>query len=71
MVDTIELEVALLRAGISKKAAAARLGISPSGFRNKLYNRKDFKGSEIHKLTEMLGLNEAERSKIFFGGDVK
>ncbi|EFM22594.1 hypothetical protein HMPREF9166_1836 [Selenomonas sp. oral taxon 149 str. 67H29BP] len=67
MTDTIEFEIALKRAGLTKKKVAQSLGISEMGLYQKVNNITEFKASEISKLYELLNLsNLAEQQKIFF-----
>lgn len=70
MTDTIELEVALKRANVSRKQASCALGISVTAFFQKLHNQTEFKASEINKLAEMLSLSPGRRDAIFFKHDV-
>ena len=64
MTDTIEFEIALKRAGLTKKKVAQSLGISEMGLYQKV---NKFKASEISKLYDLLNLsNLAEQQKIFF-----
>ena len=66
MTDTIEFEIALKRAGLTKKKVAQSLGISEMGLYQKVNNITEFKASEISKLYELLNLsNLAEQQKIF------
>lgn len=52
--------------GISKSEIAETLGITRQGLYNKLYGKKEFKASEVRKLSELLDLTSAEREQIFF-----
>lgn len=66
MTDTIEFEIALKRAGLTKKKVAQSLGISEMGLYQKVNNITEFKASEISKLYDLLNLsNLAEQQKIF------
>ena len=47
--------------GISKSEIAETLGITRQGLYNKLCGKKEFKASEVRKLSELL-----EREQIFF-----
>lgn len=64
MTDTIELEVAMKRAGLTKREVAKRLGLSEMGFYKKVNNVTEFKASEIMLLAEMLSVSNVD--KIFF-----
>lgn len=66
MTDTVELEVAMKRAGKSKRETAKALGLSKMGLYKKIQNETEFKASEIAALTEFLGLSAEERDAIFF-----
>ena len=66
MTNTLELEVAIVRANIKKKELANELGISQMGLYKKINNVTEFKASEISKLTGLLNLNTNEQKVIFF-----
>ena len=51
---------------LTKSAIAESLGLSRQGFLNKLIGLREFKGSEIKKLSLILGLSAREREAIFF-----
>lgn len=70
MTNTLELDIALKRAGITRLEAAKQLGISLTAFFNKLHNKTEFKASEIASLKKILNLSEEERDKIFFTCEV-
>lgn len=55
---------------LSRNAIAEELGLTRQGLYNKLYGIREFKGSEIKKLIQMLGLTEQEQQAIFFADDV-
>jgi DNA-binding phage protein len=55
---------------LSKNMIAEQLGLTRQGLYNKLNGKCEFKGSEIKKLIQMLGLNEHEQQMIFFADDV-
>lgn len=67
MTDTLELELSITRANITKREIAKQLSISETALYNKLKNIAEFKASEIEKLKNILNLSEDERNKIFFG----
>lgn len=52
--------------GISKSKIAEMLGITRQGLYNKLCSKKEFKASEVRKLSELLDLTSVEREQIFF-----
>lgn len=64
MTNKEELEVAILRAGLTKHEVAKKLGLSDMGFYKKLNNITEFKASEISALQKMLHIESI--SKIFF-----
>ena len=66
MTDVLELEIAIKRAGITKRDIAKKLNISLQTLYNKLNNSVEFKASEIAKTCELLRLNRDEKDKIFF-----
>ena len=67
MTDTLELEIAIKRAGFTKKEIASKLGITQMGLHNKMNNISEFKASEIALLYKLLNLNSfEEQQKIFF-----
>lgn len=55
---------------LSKNTIAEELGLTRQGLYNKLTGIREFKGSEIKKLIQMLGLTEQEQQIIFFADDV-
>lgn len=68
MTNTVELEVYIVRAGLTKQEIAKRLGISGMSFYRKLNNLNEFKASEIDMLVKMLGITDMD--KIFFNKGV-
>ena len=64
LTDTIELEVAMKRAGLTKREVARRLGLSEMGLYKKINNITEFKASEIMVLAEMLSVSNLD--EIFF-----
>ena len=66
MTNTLELDIALKRAGVTRLEVAKQLGISVTAFFNKLHNKTEFKASEIAILKKVLNISEEERDKIFF-----
>lgn len=70
--NTLELELAIKRVGITKREIANKLGISEMGFYKKVNNITEFKASEIAKLYRILKLkNLKEQQKIFFANYVE
>lgn len=67
MTNTIELKYAILKAKKTNKSLANDLGMNENTFAKKLYNKSEFKASEISTLANVLGLDEEQKNKIFFG----
>ncbi|ADZ84499.1 MULTISPECIES: DUF739 family protein [Cellulosilyticum] len=68
MTNTLELEIAIKRAGITKRKLAEMLGLSEMGLYKKINNITEFKASEIAKLAEILDLKN--KDEIFFNQEV-
>lgn len=66
MTNTVELEVAIKRAGITKRELAGRLGLSEMGLYKKINNITEFKASEIYKICNILSIEDRKRDLIFF-----
>lgn len=64
MTNTIELDVAIRRAGLTKRAVAARLGITETSLYQKINNRTEFKASEVALLRDLLKIDNVD--DIFF-----
>ena len=62
--DKVEFEVALVRAGVSRKQLAEYLGIDVSTLYRKIENDGAFTREEIVKIVELLKLDNP--MKIFF-----
>jgi len=73
MTNTLELELAIKRAMVTKKEIAIALNISSMSLYKKINNITEFKASELYKLTDVLNLGIKERELIFFthNGDLK
>lgn len=71
MTNTIEFEVALKRAGLTKTETANALGISVESLARKANNINEFKASELAKLYQILKLETYdEQKRIFFANAV-
>lgn len=70
MTDTVKLEMAITRSGITKKKISECLGISEMGLYKKINNITEFKASEICLLQKILNLSPTERDAIFFASCV-
>lgn len=64
MTDKLELEIAIKKAGLTKREVSKRLGLSEMGFYQKINNITEFKASEIDALVNMLAIKDIK--KIFF-----
>ena len=69
MTDKKELEIAMLRAGVTKHQVAKELGLSDMGLYKKINNITEFKASEIIKIQQMLNIENIE--PIFFANQVE
>lgn len=65
MTDTIALEMAIRKSGLTKKEVAKHLNLSEQGFLLKLNNVNEFKASEINALCTLLNL-PLPQNNIFF-----
>ena len=63
MTDTLKLKGAIVMAGLKRKEVAEALNISMPTLDRKIYNKREFKASEIDKLVKLLNLENAD---IFF-----
>lgn len=71
MTNSIEFEVAVKRAGLTKREIAKNLGISEMSLYKKINNITEFKASELSKLYKLFGLETLEsQQKIFFSNEV-
>lgn len=50
----------------TKSEIAEQLGLTRQGLYNKLNGEKEFKASEIRKLSKILNLADEEKNQIFF-----
>lgn len=66
MTNTLELEIAIKRARVTKKEVAERLGISEMGLYKKIHNITEFKASEIAKLYKILKLKDLKEQQVIF-----
>lgn len=71
LINTLELEVAIKRAKLSKKAVANKLNISAMGLYKKINNITEFKVSEMISLANILSLNKETKEVIFFSEKVE
>ncbi len=69
MTNTVELEVVIKRAGVTKREVAKILGLSEMGLYKKLHNITEFKASEIALLVNELKIDNV--GEIFFDNKVE
>ena len=65
MTNKKELEVAIVRAGLTKREVAGKLGLSAMGLYKKINGITEFKASEIASLVSLLSIED--KDMIFFG----
>ena len=71
MTNTLEFEIALKRAKLSKREVADKLHISVMGLYKKSNNITEFKASELATLYDLLNLETFEdQQRIFFAQNV-
>ncbi len=63
MTNTLELEIAIKRSGLTKRKIASKMNLSEMGLYKKIHNITEFKASEIDLLTKLLNLAD---NSIFF-----
>lgn len=66
MVDERKLHWAMKRLNLNRREVAKKIGISNASLYNKMYGLREFKASEIMKLSKLLGLTRDQRDEIFF-----
>ena len=66
MTNTLMLEMAIRRAGLTKKEIAKLLGLSAMGLHKKINNITEFKASEITRLYNLLSLSSLEEQQKIF-----
>lgn len=66
MTNTLMLKAKIIEAGLSVKETAEKIGLSSYGFYKKMYNKSEFKASEVNALAQLLGLCNNEITLIFF-----
>lgn len=72
MTNSLKLRSILLEKGFTQQNQIAELlGISDATFNYKLNNKREFKVSEIKKLTEILDLSNEQVNEIFFAAKVE
>ena len=71
MVNTTMLNSLIDSRGLKKKSIAQTLNITPASFNNKLYNRTEFKASEVESLSNLLGIGINDIGRYFFVREVE
>ncbi|MBQ2670489.1 MAG: toxin-antitoxin system, antitoxin component, Xre family protein [Clostridia bacterium] len=71
MTDTKLLELAIVRAGVTKREIAKALNISETALYAKIKGVREFKASEIIIIQRLLNLSNEERDRIFFADVVE
>jgi predicted transcriptional regulator len=66
MTNTLLLEMYIRRAGITNRDLAKVVGLSQTGFYDKLKGTTEFRQSEIKIITDHIGLTNEERDSVFF-----
>ena len=66
MTDTLQLEMAIRRAGLTKLEVAKKLNLSKMGLYQKMNNITEFKASEIAILYKLLNLKSLEEQQQIF-----
>lgn len=61
------LEQLIRDSGLKKSHIAEYLGVSRAGLSNLLRGRSEFRETQMQKLCQLLQLNEAQRTALFFG----
>ena len=62
-----ELEAQIVRSGLTHEQIAEKLNVHVQTLYNKRNGKSDFTVKEALKLKEILGINQTELSKVFFG----
>ena len=65
------LGLKIQQAGLKHKYIAAKLGMAPNTFTDRLHGRSDFKLWEANALARLLGLDAKAFTDIFFDGEGK
>ena len=70
MTDRKLLEAKIKQKGLKKYFLAEQLGVSRATFSALLNNDTEFKASQIHKLCELLDINDEETMRSIFFAQV-
>ena len=68
MTNVPMLTEAIKNSGLKRTYIADQLGLSYQGFLNKITGKKEFVGSEIVRMKELLRIDEKAVSEIFLSG---
>ena len=71
MTNTLKLKAVILERGFTQEQIAEMLGMTIATFNYKVNNKREFKASEIKKLSEHLCLTAEEVNAIFFAEEVE
>ena len=72
MTNTLKLRALLVENNLTNEDIAKKLGISKQSFSMKINNKREFKASEINKLSALLNLsNSCDVITIFFANCVE
>lgn len=66
MTNTILLEQIIKDSGMTRKAIARKMGITPESLRRKIKNKHEFGQGEIIALCKILRLDRTQMLAIFF-----
>lgn len=66
MTDSLLLRAKVKECGFTLSGVAKRLNLTRQGFWKKVYNRSEFKQSEIETLSRLLELDPETERHIFF-----
>lgn len=66
MTNTELLNCEIAKSGMTITFIAKKMGLTRAGFHKKLYNKTEFKASEIIILQKLLRLSNERRDEIFF-----
>lgn len=70
MINTLKLKAVILERGFTQEQIAQMLGMTIATFNYKVNNKREFKVSEIKRLSEILHLTVDEVNNIFFAEKV-
>ena len=71
MTKSLKLKAVILEKGMIQEEIAQQLGMTPATFNYKVNNKREFKASEIKRLSELLALTADEVNTIFFAEEVE